>query len=356
MKKAVISTYTHWTSYGSILQTMGLQYAFRNIGVEPETIIFEIDNNKKVVEKTKIQFNTTFIKYMYKLAHKKKLERAKSLALKFIDDNINYILFSTPKNISVESDENTIFVAGSDQIWHPNLCREDFFLSHVPTVNKKISYAASMGVTDIPYDKRETFFELLQNFDSYSVRESDMIPVIKQCVKKEVQQHIDPTFLIPAQVWREYQNVYRIKGKYILVYALYWDKKWNEKLRQLRKKTGFQIVSIQSSLCNIYSNKIVLDAGPSEFLWLINHAEAVITSSFHGTAFSIIFNKRFFPVINPKAPSRITSLLNTLCVESAPSIDELMTYDVDYQATNKMIERENKRSILYLRKETTNEQ
>lgn len=67
-----------------------------------------------------------------------------------------------------------------------------------------------------------------------------------------------------------------------------------QKLKELHEKTGYKIVSIQNSLRPIYANKRVMDIGPKQFLWLMDHAEAVVTSSFHGTAFSVIFNKRFY--------------------------------------------------------------
>ena len=191
----------------------------------------------------------------------------------------------------------------------------------------------------------------LKNFDSISVREEDMVPVIQKYIDKHVLQHIDPTFLISAAEWRRYENRYDIKKPYILVYALYWDRGLNDCLKKLHKKTGYQIISIQDGIRPIYANKRVLDAGPEEFLWLIDHAQAVVTSSFHGTAFSVIFNKSFYPVLNPNAPSRINSLVKTLHIPIAATLNMLMDFSPDYTKVNNYIKREKQRSIDYLRRE-----
>lgn len=93
------------------------------------------------------------------------------------------------------------------------------------------------------------------------------------------------------------------------------------------------------------------NVGPAEFLWLVDHAEAVITSSFHGTAFSIIFNKKFSAVVNPKAKSRIESLLDTMEIKTPSPVNVISDFNVDYNSVNEKIEQEKKKSLDYLRSE-----
>lgn len=351
MKKILISTYCSWTSFGSMLQSLGLQLAVKKLNADPKTICFTSQEKTPAIRKMELRPNLNTVVYLHQLLNKKQLEKGRERCIKFMNDNISKVMVSKREKIYDELPDADIYLAGSDQIWHPKLCREDFFLSYAPKEKKRISYAASMGVLSVPNENEKKFGQLLQNFDSYSVREGEMLPIIQKYTKKPVLQHVDPTFLISQDTWRHYEKAYDIHGKYILVYALYWDKSYNIQLKELHKKTGFRIVSIQNSIRPIYANKIIMDAGPAEFLWLVEHAEAVVTSSFHGTAFSMIFNKRFYPVVNPNASSRIENILTTLCVNTPSMIDKLMDYTPDYRKANNRIEQEKERSMDYLRQE-----
>lgn len=351
MRKVIISTYCHWTSFGSILQSFALQYLIKRIGAEPATITFASEEQIPLVKRVKPGLNMETANFLFRIMNKKKLEQGRGRCFQFMDERINRITVASKEQLPNEFPSADIYIAGSDQIWHPALCRRDSFLDYAPMDKKRISYAASMGVLDIPPENEKKFAALLQNFDSISVREEDMISVIQKYIDKPVLQHIDPTFLISASDWRQYENAYDIKKPYILVYALYWDRALNEYLKKIYKKTGYQIVSIQDAIRPIYANKRVIDAGPAEFLWLIDHAQAVVTSSFHGTAFSVIFNKPFYPVLNPNAPSRINSLLKTLHVPTASTLDVLMDFLPDYKIVNTRIKQETERSTDYLRRE-----
>ena len=355
MKKLLISTYCHWTSFGSMLQSLGLQKAIECIGAEARTITFATEEEVPAVKKVKIRLNAGTANFLYQVLNKKRLELGKVRCLRFMKQNICRISIPDKENLQQALPDADVYIAGSDQIWHPLMCRDDFFLSYAPEGKKRISYAASMGVLSVPEQNEKKFGQLLQNFDSFSVREAEMIPIIQKYTDKPVLQHIDPTFLVLADAWRQYEKAYDIQGPYILVYALYWDRALNKQLQELHRKTGCRIVSIQKSIRPIYANSVVLDAGPAEFLWLIDHAEAVVTSSFHGTAFSVIYNKRFYPAVNPNAPSRIDSLLKTLDVRTPSSLDKLMDYSTNYRDVNARIEQEKARSIDYLRKEINGE-
>lgn len=356
MKNTLISTYCHWTSFGSMLQSLGLQKAIEKIGSEAQTITFSSEEAVPAVKKVKFRLNAGTVRYLYQVLNRKRLERGKTRCLRFMSQNIRRVVVSEKENLPQELPDVDVYIAGSDQIWNPALCREDFFLSHASEEKRRISYAASMGVLYIPEQNEKKFGKLLQNFDSFSVREEEMLPIIQNYTEKPVVQHIDPTFLISVDAWRQYESAYDIQEPYILVYALYWDRSLNKQLKELHKRTGYRIVSIQNSIRPIYANSIVMDAGPAEFLWLVDHAEAVVTSSFHGTAFSVIFNKRFYPAVNPNARSRIDSLLKTLNVRTPSSLGDLMNYTLDYTETNARIEQEKSRSMDYLRREINGEE
>ena len=349
MKKVMVSTYCVWTSYGSILQTTGLQKALEQLGADSSVIVYNSDHERKAVRYTKSLAGVIQSPFLF--LNKKRLEEAKGKGLQFIRENLRTLEISEGEITAVTAPDADIYIAGSDQIWHPAVCRSNFFLAYAPAGKKKISYAASMGVLKVPDKNAVRFAELLSNIDVISVREAQMVPVIEQYTDKAVNVHIDPTFLQTVEQWRAYEKPYSIKGRFILVYAIYWDSAYNEQLRRLHRETGYTIVSIQSSLRRIYSNRVLCDVGPAEFLWLVDHAEAVITSSFHGTAFSTIFNKRFGVVNNPDAGSRIANLLNTLGITLPEIKDVCKDFCVDYQEVNARIQEERNRSMEYLRNE-----
>ena len=356
MKKICISTYCEYSSYGSILQTIGLKNTLKEIGFESFVVKDNPAPSAYLPRKRVFSKNIKlFVKNVLNLRIRKKQELYYQNTLSFINKYVDIRYYNDYNVLKQTPPDADYYMAGSDQIWHPALCKPSFFLDFVPDNKKRLSYAASMGVTDITKEKKESFTRLISKMDSFSVREEDVKNVIKQYTNKDVQVHIDPTFLRSFKEWRNYEEAYPIKRPYILVYALYWDKNLNKKLKKLHKESKMDIVAICSNVCSVYANKYVYDANPAQFLWLIDNAEAVVTSSFHGVAFSIIFNKKLAVVINPKAPSRIENLLQVLQVSSS-CIENVLRFDLaQYQAINVNIEKEKEKSFGYLKRVLTDE-
>ena len=355
MKKACIATFCEWSSYGSIMQAIGLKRTLEKLNCES----FIIKDNPRPSYKNKSFFPGS-IKRMLKWAlsipyQKSNLEIYKK-GMDFIDKNLDIKYFDNYTKLKQCSPTADIYIAGSDQIWHPALCKEIFFLDFVPENKKRISYAASMGITDIPTQNKEKFRKLVSRLDAYSVRENSMVNIIQDMTDSRPQVHIDPAFLIAAEEWRSLEVKYNICEPYILVYALYWDKSFNAELKELHKKTGYKIVSLQSAFRPIYSNQIVSNAGPGEFLWLVDHAQAVITSSFHGTVFSLIFNKRVSAIINPDSRTRISDLFDMLNIKTGVPSKLFDEFNINYSYVNEKIVELKEKSITYLRGEIYGEE
>ena len=281
-----------------------------------------------------------------RILHKKQMEKRFARTMAFIQAQVDIDTYASYEELK-EKAQADYYIAGSDQIWHPHLCNPVFFLDFAPE-GKRISYAASMGTTKIPEDKKERFYQLLENFDKVSVREEDNVPVIQPGVSSDVQVHIDPTFLCEPSFWEEKEIPYDIKEPYILVYPLYWDPSLNEQLKKLHKESGVKIVAVCNDWMRVYANRFLYDVGPGEFLWLIHHAEAVITSSFHGVALSTIYNQKLAMVVNPKMPSRLNNLANLLGLEKAEITNVLNMDKGFYAQVNQKIQEEKARSMAYL--------
>lgn len=335
-------------SFGSIFQSIGLCHVLE--AMKYSSNIAQIASlPQKYYPNTikKITLNNIRI-LMQKSIVYTKLQKKYSNTCTFIKSNLNLSYYKNLNDLRNRTVDGEIFLAGSDQIWHPVKMAPEFFLDYVDDSKKKISYAASMGTTVIPENNIEKFTKYINSFDKISVREKQCAEVISELTDKPVQVHIDPSFFMNAEQWREYQKEYPINKPYILVYPLYWDSKYNMELKELHKKTGFDIVVIADYRRNVYANKWVYDADPGQFLWLIDHAEAVVSSSFHGVALSINFNKKVVSVINPSAPSRIDNLLEVLGYPKL-DIESVEKTTIDYKLINERIENERCRGINYLK-------
>ncbi len=185
-------------------------------------------------------------------------------------------------------------VCGSDQIWAPNVFNPVYMLDFVPDDIPKISYAASIGLNEIPDDLVGTYQKLLSRFQSISVREKQGAQLLDQrCgIKSEVV--LDPTLLVNADHWKKLEKKINRKDKYIFCYFLNKHHRYKGAVQAYTKRRGIAVIGCSAnpedaSWMTILGN----DIGPCEFLWLIHHAEAVFTDSYHGTIFSLLYHKPF---------------------------------------------------------------
>lgn len=351
MKKAKVVTYCTWTSIGSMLQSYALKIVLTKEECNSSIILKNSDNQ---FEKIKVHSFKSLIKRIFELLNGKKKNELYKKRMRFLEKYISVEGFENYSDIQSNSDndDTDIYIAGSDQVWNPDNCNPLFFLDFVQK-KKCISYAASMGKSQIPDDKAKIIEKYLKKFEFISVREQSCADALKPLTDKEITVNIDPTFLIDCDEWRnisrKYES-YKLKKSYILLYMLYWDNSCKKKIKELKKKTGMPIYAISNGLSGVYADKVFYDVGVEEFLWLVDNAEYVVTSSFHGVALSIIFNKKFSAVINPSMPARIESVMKLLSVPKVEIADLSETDLFDYNKINKSISNEHERSIEYLRK------
>jgi len=348
MKKIIVSTYCTQSSLGSILQAFGLKRALHKISWD-SSVLLNIE--EKTHKKEKIKSIKQFVVRAHDILIKAKKKSGMRKREDFINTHIDTIYYQDECEISkaILDAEVKCLLAGSDQIWHPMLNNSAFFLDFDSEL-KRFSYAASMGIELLNEDKKKKYKDALERFDKISVREEECVDVLQPLVKQDIHVHIDPVFLCSADEWREYEAPYSIKGPYILVYMIYWDKNCKKEIEQLKKATSLPVIAVCSGLSRVYADKKLYDVGVEEFLWLVDNAEYIITSSFHGAAFSIIFNKRFSVLINPNAPSRINNLMRILNVPKIEIDDLNNQVDFGYEDINERISFECNRSMEYLKK------
>lgn len=221
-----------------------------------------------------------------------------------------------------------VFIAGSDQIWNPlfNNGRDpSFFLQFGH--GKKVSYAASFGVSNLSPTDSSTMKVWLSSFNEISVREKTGLNLLDEMGISGGIQVPDPVFLLSRESWIRLASSRYNDEKFILIYnlgPLVQDIK--DCALYLSRKHGMKIIAIEEIANISYANKRITDAGPCEFIELFTKAAYVVTNSFHATSFSILFNIPFFSYINNPTSSRITDLLKSSNLES-----RLNTHDWDME-------------------------
>ncbi len=233
-----------------------------------------------------------------------------------------------------------IYIAGSDQIWNPifeNGKDPAFFLDFAPSTSIRASYAASFAVKKFPGELADKTSKLLSKFDFISVRENTGLGVLTQLGITDGCEVMDPVFLLSVDHWLKLAGANAIvKEKYILVYDFDRSETVRTIAQRIAREKQSKIVTIFKA---DYSDINYISAGPLEFLNLIRNAEYIISNSFHATAFSLIFEKKFCVVgRREEVNSRMIDLLNKINLGDAyVSSDECIPNIVDYEKINKQL-------------------
>lgn len=373
MKKVAIVSCYFKENYGSMLQAYATQKVLDNNNILNETIDIEknIDfkNGKKRYYKTQV-FNFKFIKTkfgMIKLKIDKKIN--KKLGENIAIRNNKYKSFKQEFNLSVAcknykdlsklaEKKYTDVIIGSDQLWLPvNVVADYYTLNWVPEKINKISYATSFGISEVPKKYNELYYNFLKRIEHLSVREQTGVDIIKKISGVDAKLVSDPTLLLSEEEWeQEIISDRIIKDKYIFCYFLGNNIEHRKFVERLKEKTGCKIVSINH--CDEYvkyNDKFCdyapYDVGPREWINLVKNADYVCTDSFHGTVFSIIFNKIFYDFRRHKnsnkmsTNSRIDNLLNIAGISNeriligTENVEDVLKYKIDYDEVNKNIDK-----------------
>ena len=217
-------------------------------------------------------------------------------------------------------DRFNYFIVGSDQVWNSrynNGVDRAFFLDF--TESPKISYAASMGIDNFPPDEVTEVVSLLKRYRSISVRENQTVRYMLDLGLSFVTQDLDPTLLLTAEDWKKIIR-YRSKSQpqYLLVYSVEGNN--NDFIFQqasiIAREKGWKLYAVTAAdpfkLKKYNCDKIYAFAGVEHFVTLLADAAFIVASSFHGTAFSINFNKEFVTVAPRRYNIRLKSLAEQL--------------------------------------------
>ena len=215
-----------------------------------------------------------------------------------------------------------MIVVGSDQVLNPAITKTQtgaFLLEKFGDETIKCCYAASFGVSSLPLEYRYRFSEALSSFSYLGFRESSALQIFRNelGLNIEAQTVLDPTLLLDANDYLEYECPVHISGRFVVVYC---DNSCKNEARliaeRIARKSGLVTAFIDQYRLSRFkmTRGDCIGVSPQEFLWLMRNAEYVVTTSFHGTAFSLINHKRFVVIRPHHHPmnERVSDLLGRL--------------------------------------------
>lgn len=249
-----------------------------------------------------------------------------------------------------------LYIAGSDQIWNSvslNGRDPSFYCAFTTNNTPCISYAASFGTSYIPKEMQKFVSDQLKSFRSISVREKSGIKIINE-LGYNATEVLDPVFLLNKEEWNNLCNNHH-NEKYVLVYDLDMNHPGIKRLsKEIAEKNNWKIYSLNDFNICPYADLNINNAGPIEFIEWIRDAQFVICSSFHGSAFSVIFQKQFytFPLYKGNNHARMVDFLTKLSIADhyiKEYIDVNSINKIDYQKVQKQLNEYIEKSKFWLR-------
>ena len=318
MKNIAIITWINYPNYGTYLQAYALQQYIKSLGYNCKIL-----NDKDYIASN---FNWKFEikKILWGLKeHYRNYRGSWNYSLSLYESFKNKYL--NIENIVNDSDylnkQYDAFVCGSDQIWNP------FFLSNSQSkfyyadfaYKRKIAYAPSIGVSEIPLQYKTIFKELTKNFEFLSSREQQGVDALHELTGKDASKVVDPTLLLNAEQWDMLLSSSEAcdESDYILAYFLTPNPNFIQMTLKYAIQRGLKLKIFYTDKSYYNYNCDLVSAGPIEFMFYIKNATCLFTDSFHGSIFASIFHTQFFTFKRFKQTarsqnSRVVNLLNMM--------------------------------------------
>lgn len=294
-------------NYGNRLQNYVIYRFLEKLSFQPENLYIQDLRKRTIIRKAK-GVSKKFLKMIIPMGvlkwywnrkeisdnHINALQAEKeSIFDEFTVSHMNskFITLYHDKDIKryMDHGEYGFFFAGSDQIWNPDFAGDDYFFLDFVEPQKRIAFAASIGYETLPDDVLERYAEYWKNMRYISVREQSAADLIEHATGNKVDVFLDPTMLLTQAEWKEIEEKpnFELPQQYIL--CLFLGNVPSDIIKEYQRAYGMEVIMLNDKAYPDYYL-----AGPSEFIYLIEHADLILTDSFHCTVFSIIFHKNFF--------------------------------------------------------------
>ncbi len=352
--KVGILTFHLAYNYGAILQAYALQKKIAELGIESEIIdyiraerakeirIFAID--KRIGIKGNI---IKIIKDIYRVRKNYKFNRFMIEEMRISEEHYETI------EAMADMDKKSIYdiyIVGSDQVWGPlnNQRNPVFLLSFVEDSNKKCSYAASFGSCELDEEMYQMYSCELSKFRVITVREESALEQFDFLLRLGAKTVLDPTLLLTEKYYQKIQNVPITRKKYVFLYTIMKPNKLRKYAKKICKENNYILIDSKKTL------RFFLNSGPKDFLSFVANAEYVFTNSFHGTAFSIIYHKKFVTEVDNGISynNRSMDLMKKLGLSNRDMNDDLfdIATSINYEKIDRELDKLRIESLLELKR------
>ena len=378
-RKIAILTQPLHANYGGLLQAYALQKVLLAMGHDVVTDRHPKQKFKPYYRQLLYPFKYTFLKYIWRrkgietvfpCSHTKETYPIVSVnTQKFVDEQIRTVDFFQGNDRPSEAMINSFdtFIIGSDQVWRPKYSSflPAYFLDFTEGKScKRISYAASFGVSNWELNEKQTLLckHLLQQFDAVSVREDAAISLCKTHLETDAVHVLDPTLLLDKTDYVDLveQAKEPVCSGNLMVYVLNRTEEKTLIMNEVARVRGLKPFEImpKRTLVNSTKKQLHLCSYPTVTRWIrgFMDAEYVVTDSFHGSVFAIIFNKPFIAIGHKRRGlARFNSLLSLFSLEDRliHSLSELTTEriqaPIDFERINALRKSEIIKSVDFLK-------
>lgn len=346
MKVMIITCHTPY-NYGAVLQAYALQ-----------TYIEKSHQDVKIIDYCPSRFYSfQFRRFLILLVRWPDYVKCRKVFGNFLKKYLHLTAkattFSEIKKLGLEAD---LYIAGSDQIWNVNLpngndpCYYLEFVEH----GKKISYAASIALEELSGSQKKVIKNMVCGLDSISVREESAVRLLNECGFYNVYHVIDPVYLLTREEWISFSSNREYQEEYILIYGFCRQREIYSYARKLAGKLDCNVYAINTLWSDIRfdMDKYFWVPPLEEFVNLFHHAKAVVTNSFHGLAFSLIFHKNMHVFETIAGGSvRLKDMLKLIRLEErliAKDFKEILVSEIDFEKVDEIIDKMTQFSKEYL--------
>ena len=353
-------------NYGSLLQSYATQKIFEKIGFDVEFINYVryderatelVDTLVKGKKWNKNIITRNIYKSIQYFNYKKQVDTFNKYRYGFINETKE--IYGNCDEIAKKIPEADIYCSGGDQIWGPignEIYDKTYFLDFLNNVNDKtcIAFSSSFGTEKIEKKLEQNLSTLLNKYKYMFVREKSAESIIKKNGFENVSEILDPTILLNSNEWNKIISNDIKEKDYILVYQLHSNKEFDKYANKVSKIVKKPLIRISPSIFHIVrSGKFKYLPNQYEFLAYFKNADLVLTDSFHGTVFSLIFNKQFVCINPGKTQTRIKNILRLTNLEDrileSFSSFGLINKTIDYDKVNPILENKRRNDLINLK-------
>lgn len=321
--KVGILTFHRAQNYGAVLQCYALQEYCKRKGHHVYVLDYQnryLLNCYKIFDRHRFfdkhqDFNKNIIRFKSEIALLKKRILRKQAFESFLGSKINIKQFD--EDILNDLD---LIIIGSDQVWNIQLTKgfDVYYWGNFIRNSKSrlISYAASGLNLNTIVDKEEKVVKLLRNFDAISIREQSLKNILQEKSAIHINVCSDPTLLVDINIWCSIAKTPSIKVPYVFLYQVRHVDNCLQMSKRIADKMGLRLIVLSANIAD-NNSELCYAASPEDFLGWIQNASFVISTSFHGTVFSVLFKKQFLTLkLNDNKDDRVENFLNSVGLES----------------------------------------